>query len=398
VTWTIWPREADLSREKDPVSIWSELTVVERYVSNGPPSWRMSGPSSALSGFVPGMGCILDDDGEFVASGQATSFQRSYEPDDTGRFVDTMTLGFVGDSDDAWSRLAWPDPTHALTTTPSNFSSVYDERTGARETLLLQYIAANLGPAAAVTSRRLSGLLLPTTLGRGGSTTYQARMNVLGDIVAELAEAADLDVRIEHDESTGEPRLALVVEPVVDVSDDVVFGSAEAARATGQVTSWSYSMDAPELTDAILFAGNDLELREGTRFTDEAAVTRWGRRRERLVEQGYTEDLAVIQDAGAKALEDGASPVSIAFTVADGGDAIYRDTYRLGYRVGIELPGLPVEISAPRVREVVTTVRPNQPDRRTVVVGSPGATSIDPPDSARLTAALQRVAKLERSR
>ena len=84
--------------------------------------------------------------------------------------------------------------------------------------------------------------------------------------------------------------------------------------------------------------------------------------------------------------------------VADGGDAIYRETFSLGDRVGIELPGLPLEISDARVREVTTTVRPGQPDRRTMAVGSPGATTITPPDSARLTAALRRVASLERRR
>jgi hypothetical protein len=398
VTWEIWPREADLSREKDPIAVYSELTVVERHVSNGAPSWRLQGPAEHLSVFTPGMGCILQDGDRFVASGQATSFGRVYEADQSGRPVDTMTIGFDGDADDVWSRLAWPDPTHALTETPSDFGVVYDERTGARETLILGYIASNLGASAPITSRRLAALLLPGDLERGGSTTYQARMNILGDVVAELAEAGDLDVRVEHDESTGAPRLALVIDQTADVSADVVFGSADSARATGIVTSWGYEMSAPEMTDAILFAAGDLELREGSRYTDEAAVTRWGRRRERLVEQGYTDDLSAIQDAAAQALENAASPVTISLEVADGGDAIYRDTYRLGDRVGIELPGLPLEISSPRVREVVTTVRPGQPDRRTVALGSPGATSIDPPTAARLDEALRRIAKLERNR
>lgn len=397
--WEIWPREADLSRELDPISVWSDLTVVERYVTNGPPTWVLSGPSEHLSVFTPGMGCILDDGGEFVTSGQVRSLQRSYQANPgTGQIEDTTTLGFIGDADDPWSRLCWPDPTHALTGTTSNFTASHDTRTGSREEILLGYIAANLGPAAGVASRRLSSLLLPTSLGRGGSTKFEARMNVLGQVVADLAEAGNLDVRIEHDESTGAPRLAVVIDDVVDVSDDVVFGSADIARATGIVSAWSYSMDAPEVTDAIVFAAGELEAREAARFTDEAAVSLWGRRREQLVDQRQTDDADVMLDAGTKALESGATPISVAFEVADAGDAIYRQTYRLGYRVGIELPGLPLEISDNRVREVTTTVRPGQPDRRTVVVGSPGATSITPPSTARLTAALRRVAMLERSR
>jgi hypothetical protein len=397
VTWQIWPRDADLGRTLDPISVWSSLTLVERFITNGPPTWIIEGPSEHMSVFTPGMGCILDADGVQRASGQVRSFGRSYKTDDEGRVVDTTTLGFIGDSDEFWSRLCWPDPTHALTGTPSNFSTAYDTRAGARETILLEYIAANLGPAASITSRRLPALLLPTTLGRGGSTTYQARMDVLGDIAETLGEAGDFDIRIEHDETTGTPRLAVKIEPVIDVSDDVVFGGADIARATGIVSSWDYQMDAPELTDAVLFSAGDLEFREGSRFTDEAAVTRWARRRERLIDQGYTEDLSVITDAGAKALEDGASPISLTFDVIDAGDAIYGETYQLGYRVGVELPGLPLELSTPRVREVTTTVTPERTGR-TITVGSPGATTIDPPDAALLTKTLRRVAKIERNR
>lgn len=399
MTWEIWPRNADLTRGPDPISVWSKLTVVERYVTNGPPTWILEGPSEHLNLFTAGMGCILKDDQGFVASGQARAFDRGYETDEkTGKIVDTTVLGFIGDSDDLWSRLCWPDPTHALTTTPSSFTTTYDERTGARETILLDYIAANLGPAAPITSRRLPELLLPATLGRGGSTTYQARMDVLGEVAETLAEAGSLDVRVEHDEDTGTPRLKVVIDVAEDVSTDVIFGAAEIARATGIVSGWGYSMEAPELTDAILFSAGDLEFREGSRFTDEAAVTRWSRRRERLVEQGFTDDLSVITDAGAKALEDGASPVSLTFALTDAGDAIYRETYRCGSRVGVELPGLPLELSTPRVREVTTTVVPERSDTRVITVGSPGATSIDPPDAALLDKTMRRVAKLERNR
>jgi hypothetical protein len=398
VTWDIWPRDADLGRTLDPISVWSSLTVVERYITNGPPTWILEGPSEHLSVFTPGMGCVLDEDGEFVASGQVRALGRSYKTDDQGKVVDTTTLGFIGDSDDLWSRLCWPDPSHPLTGIPSNFPTVYDERTGPRETILLEYIAANLGPDAPIAARQLEELLLPVSLGRGGTTTYQARMDVLGDVAEVLAEAGGFDVLEVHDENTGTPRLAIKIEPVLDVSANVVFGAADIARSTGIVSSWDSQLDAPELTDAILFAKGDLELREGSRFTDEAAVTRWRRRRERLIDQGFTDDLSVITDSAAKALADGASPVSLTFDVSDAGDAVYRDTYRLGYRVGVELPGLPLELSAPRVREVTTVVVPERKPRRTIAVGSPGATSIDPPDAALLTKTLRRVAQIERSR
>lgn len=399
MTWTIWPRKADCSRGPDPINVYTKLQVVERHISNGPGTWVLNGPSEHLSVFEPGMGCILWDDEQFVMSGQLVSPDRAYETDEeTGKLVDSMVLGFIEDTDDLWSRRAWPDPTHALNNIPSTFGTTYDTRTGARETILIDYIAANLGPAAPIVSRRLPQLFLPTSLGRGGSTTYEARMEALGEIAATLGEAGGFDVHIRHDESTGTPRLALLIEEVQDVSNDIVFGYAEAGRATGVVSSWRYSMAAPSLTDAILFSSGDLELREGSRFTDEAAVTRWGRRREGLIDQGYTDDLSVITDAGAKALEEGASPVEATIQVADAGDAIYRSTYHLGDQVGIVLPGLPLDIPKPRVREVVTTVEPGKKDERVIAIGGPGATSITPPDAASLTNAIRDVAKLERNR
>lgn len=398
MAWEIHPRDVNLGRTLDSISVWSELKVVERYISNGASTWVLTGPSEHLAVFTPGMGCILDEDGEQVASGQARVLERGYETNpDTGRVEDTTTIGFIDDTFDLWSRLCWPDPAHPLTTTASTFTPAYDTRTGARETILRGYIAANLGPTAPVVSRRLAGLLLPTDLARGGTTTYKARMDVLGDVVAKLAEAGGLDVRIEHDESTGAPRLALAVTQVADVSSNVVFGSADSARAAGIVSGWGYAMEAPEVTDAIVFAAGEQEARQGARFTDEAAVTRWARRREQLVDQ-WTDDAAVLADSATQALESGASPVSIPFSAADAGDAVYRDTYRLGYRVGVELPGLPLAIADSRVREVVTTVRPGQDDERTVAVGSPGATSIEPPSAKRMNKALRQLAAIQRSR
>lgn len=395
--WEIHPRDADLGRTLDPVSGWTELELVERF--NLPDTWTLTGPVEVMRVFEPGMGCLLDLDGEQVASGQARTFVRTRVTDpESGQVENTLTVGFVSDLDVLADRLCWPVPSHALTTSLSTFVSSHDVRTGPVETVLLGYVGANAGPAASIVSRRTPTLALPTSLGRGGSTTVKARMDNLGTLVHDLAEAGRLRVNVAHDESTGTPRRLLTVDSVPDVSADVVFGDVESLRATAFVTDLEYRLEAPSVTDAILFAAGDLEARQGARFTDESAVSLWGRRKELLVDQRQTDDVTEIARAGAESLEEGASPVSLSFSVADSADVRYRRDYGIGWKVGVELPGLPPEVSDNVVREVTTTVRAGAADEVVVAVGSPGASSNSTNQARLMSRAFRRIDVLERGK
>jgi len=396
VTWDIHPRDADLGRTLDPLSHWTSLDLVERY---GPPdTWVLTGPATELSVFTPGMGCILDRDGEQVTSGKLRHIERKAEYDDDGRLQDNITLGFIADTQRLWSRLCYPNPNTTITSTPSTFSVSHDVRTGAREALILAYTGANLGPAAPVASRRLSSLVLPSSLGRGGTTTKKLRMDVLGDVVAELAEAGGMRVRIVHDESTGTPRLLMVIDDVEDVSTDVVFGSSDVARATGYVMGYSYTIEDPQVTDAIAFSAGELTARQATRLSDAGALALWGDRTEVLIDQRQTDDVSEITDALTERLVEGATPTAVEFSVAPGTDALFRTDYDVGYRVGVELPDLPQEVSDNTIREANTKVEFEQPERLSLVVGTPGAQTASTKRAARLNKALKRIAMIERSR
>ncbi|MBD5787103.1 siphovirus ReqiPepy6 Gp37-like family protein [Cellulosimicrobium terreum] len=393
--WDLHPRDTNLGRTLNPLSRWHELTLVERH--NLPDTWIVTGPADVLGVFAPGMGMIVDLDGEQVTSGQARSIRRTRSVDPkTGRVENVVQVGFVSDRDVLAQRLCFPNPAHDLTTTMSTFSTSHDIRTGPVETVLLGYIAANAGPAAPIARRRIPGLVLPSSLGRGGTTTVKARMDNLGTLVHDLAEGGGLRVNVVHDESTGTPRLLLTVAPVVDVSANVVFGDVDSLRATAFVTDLDYTLEAGEVTDAVVFAAGQEEARAGARFADEAAVALWGARRELLVDQRQTDDVADIARAGAKALEDGASPTSITFTVSDSADVRYWRDYRVGYRVGVELPGIPEALSDNVVREVTTTVRRGAPTVRKVAVGTPGAAVGTTKEARRVANAMRRINVVER--
>lgn len=397
MTWSITPRDADLHRRLDDISEWASLAPVERY--NQVSTWVLEGPADLLDVFTPDMGCILDRDGKQAVSGTVRAIDRVYEHDAEGRLVDKVTVGFIEDSAPLWWRLCWPVPSHALTPTLSTFSASHDVRTGARETILLDYIAANLGPAAPIAARRHPGLVLPTSSGRGGTTTWTARMDVLGDVVATLAEAAGLRVRVVHDEPTpSTPRLLLEITEVTDRSADVVFGGPDAARAMGVIDSFRYSLSAPEVTAAIAFAAGEEEARVAAMRVDTTAESIWNRRVEALVDQRQTDDQAVVDDALIKRLEEGATPIATAFQISPAGGLEYGTDYFLGDVVGIELPGVPLAISDRRLREVSTTIRPGQVDEVSLVVGAPGAESRSTSTAAKLNRILRRLAMIERSR
>lgn len=396
MTWTIHPRNGDLTRSADPISEYTSLDLVERH--NLPGTWVLEGPGDSLGMFTANTGCILHDGGTQVISGRVRIIDRLHDYDDNGVLIDKTTVGFIEDSKPLWGRLCYPDPTHTITSTPGTFSVSHDTRTGTREDLILAYIAANIGPAAPITNRRLAGLVLPSSLARGGTTTRKARMDVLGDLVADLAEGAGLRVRVVHDETLSTPRLLLTIEPVQDVSANVVFGGPGSARATGFVSTYGYTLTDPEMTDAIAFSAGELESREATRLSDAGAVSLWGVRSEVLVDQRQTDEVDEITDALTERLEEGATPTSVEFTVAPGPDTKYRADYDVGYRVGVDLTGLPGSVSDNTIREVATHVENGQPSLPRLVIGTPGSESRSTKEAARLNRLLKRMAMIERSR
>lgn len=373
--WQILPRNADLSRTFDPISGWARLVLVERY---GPPdTWAVTGPASALTAFTPGMGCILNRDGQQVTSGQLITLNRSAVTDGNGRRVDTITAGFEADDGALDGRIVFPTPTHPLTPAISTFPTAYDLRSGTVEDLILGYTSASLSTGA-LTNRRLTRLRLPTSSARGGTTQVTGRLDNLGVLVQSLQEAGNLRVSIVHTEDVNGAWLDMVIEPVRDLSTNVRFGTAE-STATGLISEWSYELAAPTTTRAIVAGGGDLAAREFLQLTDTAAETLWGIVAETVVDQRNVDPTSVnklgeLTRAGQEALAAGAGPVKVAFTPLLGPDLEYRRDVRVGDIVGYDLPGLaPAE---DKIREATTTVSVEAgqaTEQVSVVVGTPDA-------------------------
>ena len=369
VDWQIHPREADLSRVYDPVSLWSSLVLVER--RNLPDSWIVTGPASALSVFEPGMGCVLDREGDQVTSGRVRSIKRRSETTERGT-TDLMTVAFVSDLARLNGRVIFPDPTHQLTEVRSHFpdAKTHDQRSGAIEDLILHYVDVSMGPSALV-NRRQPRLRLPLSGGRGGSTTVTARNDDLGVLVHDLAEAGGLVVNVRHAEPG--PWLDLVIEPERDLSADVRFGSPESG-AVGLITDWDYELEEPMLTRAYVAGDGEMAGRWYLQIIDADAEDLWKTIDETLVDQNSAGSQDELLRGGQKALAEGAGPTRVAFTPVLGPDTEYRRDVRIGDVVGYDLPGLDPGKDA--IRQVTTTVTNNKgtaTETVAVVVGTPDA-------------------------
>ncbi|MBF4603769.1 siphovirus ReqiPepy6 Gp37-like family protein [Curtobacterium sp. VKM Ac-2884] len=340
--WMIVPRRADLQRKYNPIVFWSKLVVIERHNVTGAKAgaWQVTGLNAGLSGLLTaGNGVILFRDGVKVMSGDIVSIDRGAKESTVSGWSDTTCI------DD---RLVAPDPTKTWPTQAKD----YDTRTGPAETVLLGFINANAGPGA-LASRRVAGLRIPASGGRGSTTTVKGRFGSVGAVVADAAESGGLHVDIVQDEDAAGPYLRPTVRTVTDRSANVRFGTAGSFTGAVIGSDWSYTLERPTITDAVVAGGGEGVYRVLVEKVDADAEATWSRKVEQLVDDSSTSDIDELGATGTDALADGANPVAVSFTITDQPDVRYRRDWRVGDRVGVNIDGLDF---SDVVREVTTTV------------------------------------------
>lgn len=340
--WMIVPRRGDLIRAYDPVRFWSKLIVIERHNVTGAKAgaWQITGLNEGLTGLLtPGNGAILFRDDVKIMSGDIVSIERGARESTISGWSDTACL------DD---RLVAPNPTQPW----GNQTADYDNRSGPAETVLLAFINAHAGPGA-LPSRRVPGLRVPASSGRGSTTTVKGRFDGLGAVVADVAEAGGLHHDVVQDEDAGGPFLRTTVRTVADRTANVRFGTAGSFTGAVIASDWSYTLERPTITDAVVAGGGEGADRVIVEKVDATAEATWGRKVEQLIDQRSTSDVDELGQSGTDALADGANPVAVSFTVSDQPDVQYRRDWQVGDRVAVTIDGIDL---TDVVREVTTTV------------------------------------------
>jgi hypothetical protein len=232
-------------------------TLIERH--SLPDTLQVEGSLDRLRSILtPGGGCTLEDDDGLRFSGPLTQLQKNGD----GSCVATFASDLIW----LWERICYPNPALSWPAQDAD----YNTRTGAAETVMLAFIDANAGPGA-LTARRVSGLTLPATGGRGGTVTVTARFDSVGQLVRDMAEAAGLRVRVLQDGAN----LEVLIDALQDLSAWARYGTADAGGPGILSESWEYTASTPNLTRALVAGGGEGTARILRERSDAAAEALW---------------------------------------------------------------------------------------------------------------------------
>lgn len=259
----------------------SKLTVVPTHNDVG--SWSLELPMTvngephegALLLAEDGAGIVVTFSDGSVFSGPVESRVREQsgsELDGKWTFTGRSDMRVLADE------CAWPDP--ASLTAPSRAN---DTRTGTRETLIHDFVAANAGTR--------EGLGLGADLGRGSTVTKSPRFTNLLELCQDIA-GTEICFDVVQVGTELQLQTWVPVDHTIDVQLD---------WETGALSSLKLQTSAPAYTRAIVLGQDEGVLRQVTEVTtDQTAALEavWGRR-VLVKDQRQTDDVAE-QVANAK--------------------------------------------------------------------------------------------------
>jgi hypothetical protein len=357
-------------------------TFISRFNNVG--SWTLNLPNGSDAAELlrtPGYGLILTGVDGVIISGNtihATLVQS------TADVVGYWEISGIDDSALLSDRLAYPEPTNASVDTQS---VAYDNRSGNAETVLKEYVDANIS-ATAGTIRAIPYLTVETDEARGLPVSAAARFETLQSLFYPVAAAGGIGYTIEQSGSDLEFQ---VYEPV-DRSSTIRMD-----LANNKLTKTQYDYANPRSTRVIVGGAGEAEERvfyEGTTAESLAAETLWKRRIETFLDnRGSADSTELIQKADEYLIENGVTGISVAVTPTD------NETMRYGYDWGLG-DRVTVVIDETESTAVVTAVGISiQADgvRVSATLGTPVLTNFDSKIIAKIDNQETRISNIERN-
>lgn len=290
-------------------------------VHNGIGAWSVSIPEGvAVADLLrtPGAGIIVSDSNGTILSGPMLTAKLEQSAEDPKGL---WQIEGVDDSVILAERLAYPDPAEDDATAQSQ---AFDVRTGNAETVIKEYVSANIASDSG-TTRAIANLSVEATAGLGDTVTASARFQTLQELIYPLATAAGLGYR------------------VVQIAEDLVFevyqpsdvsATVRMDVANGQLNKTEYSYSAPQATRVVVGgAGESVErlFFDGSTTDSLIAEGLWSRRIEAFIDERGTSDTALVEQTVISALvENGKTIQNLSVTPSDFSAMRFRYEWNLG--------------------------------------------------------------------
>ncbi|MFJ4284010.1 hypothetical protein ACIPY0_00020 [Paenarthrobacter nicotinovorans] len=210
--------------------------------------------------------------------------------------------------------LGWPVPTAGL----GGQSVEYYTVTGPAETVLKDIVQKN------VVNRLGQPLTVAPSLGRGATITASVRFHPLYDRLFPAVEAAGLGVTIKQSGAG----------LVLDVFEPALF-KQELSEASGVVTEWDWSNEAPQATRGVIGGKGEGVLRAFQPFTAPSRETEWGDVIEVFRDARDTDDGDVYGQRATETLAETAEKSGLSLKLSETKEFRYG---RNGLKVGNFVP------------------------------------------------------------
>jgi hypothetical protein len=314
----VFARGADLGN-LGTINGYTDLLCTPRFNAVG--SWSLSYPVGSLGASLLGAGRgvrILRDGGE-VLTGPVIDIEETLSKDRK-----TPLVQFSGPCDNIWlaGRRALPNPA----TSGDTYASAYDVRSGVAETVMHAYTNANAGPGA-LAIRRVPGLTMGVDSARGPAVAYSARFQSLLEVLQDLALTGGLGFRVVHRPG------GLVFETYAPADLRKLVRFDAATRSLG---AYSFSISGPTADAVYVGDANPATGRSFKRYTDDEAISDWGRF-EGFVDKSDTTDATQLAQAGAAALDQGSPQAQVTFEPRDTPQHRYGVDFGLGDTVTVRV-------------------------------------------------------------
>jgi hypothetical protein len=357
-------------------------TFVSRFNNVG--SWTVRIPNGFPNADLlrtPGYGLIVTGPQGVIISGPTLSAQLDQGTEDP------QGVWVITGADDSLileERLAYPDPTEPDVTAQTQ---AFDERAGLAESVIKDYIDANIGPSAPV-ERQIPALTIEPDDGRGENVFASARFDKLQELIYSLAAPSGIGYTVKQVNQDLEFQVYEPLDRTAEVRMDI---------ANDQLTRTEYSYSSPKLTRAIVGGAGEAVERiflEATTTDSVFAEGVWGRRIETFIDNRGSEDTDELNQAALEPLtEDGTTIVNISVSPTDDSNMRYGFDWNLGDKVTVVVDTIEAQAV---VTEVGISIQTDGV-RVGATVGSPQALDFESKLVRKAELSDQRISNLERN-